>query len=1226
MKFVADFHIHSHFSLATSGLLTPEHLDRWGRIKGIKVLGTGDFTHPGWLAELREKLMPAEPGLFGLKREFMTKPDWSVPETEENSVRFLLTAEVSCIYKKDGRVRKVHNVIFAPDFETAEKIQRKLKALDFNITSDGRPILGMDSRDLLELALDASPGIFFVPAHIWTPWFSALGDKSGFDRIDECYADLSNHIHAVESGLSSDPAMNDLCSHLDRYSLISNSDAHSPEKLGREANRFDTELAYDAITSALRAPDPARFLETLEFFPQEGKYHLDGHRKCGISWEPEETLRRNAVCPVCGKRITVGVLHRVHRLSDRVRPDEKADRRRFRSLIPLVEILSEIRGSGRSSRSVVHDYAVLVQRLGSEIAVLLDCPIDEIRGAGGETAAEAVRRMRAGEVLIEAGYDGEYGRIRVFGEGEVERKSQTGLFAGGGSAAQPIEPAGGIVRSEKIPRKGAGSAGPVPGEIPAQGPDRRPVEISMAAEPRTSTPAGIAPGALRTPGREPPEAGPVGGMITPASSGGRRSRGNETFDAICGGGTLGPLDLSEADVSRPPSVILQSELLTARLNPEQRAAAEHAEGHAMILAGPGTGKTAALARRVAVLLGRGVTTDRILTITFTNRAAEEVLARLSATPGCGPSRSGGTLTVRTFHSFGHSLLRAHSSLLGRGEDFTVFDEDEKRELLKSIVPKGMNVRQAAERIRRIKQDPAAAEPSPEIVRLLDRYESLLGIENGFDFDDLIAKPLQLLRTRPEVLRDLRGRFRHILLDEFQDLDGAQYETVRLFAGGGSAVPTADLWAVGDPDQSIYGFRGASPVFIHRFLEDFPGTTVYHFVQSYRCTDAILMASGQMIRGSGFGIRDSGKTEFGDRNLSPSPLTSHLLPHTHHPLPITYDHFFYSKPETRSSKPVQAALRGTGAGVKIQIVEHPTEASEAEFVARTIESMSGGLRFFSMDSGVTTGHDDSELALSDFAVLCRIGKQMDAFEKAFRDHGIPYHKSDTEPFYRREPVRSVVAVLKKAVRTVQVGNRDSGFGIREAGLKLKAADSASDDGNDPSMRESVGKETVRTLLESIIASAPAAADPGLRLEIEELLELAEPFERDVNGFIRSLSLGTGMDLVRPGIQAAALTTLHAAKGLEFSCVFIPGCEDGLLPYRLHGRTDCDIEEERRLLYVGMTRARRFLFLSHAGKRILFGRELNLPQSPFLGAIEESLVERGSPKFGRRKSRDRQMDLF
>ena len=249
MKFVADFHIHSHFSLATSGLLTPEHLDRWGRIKGIKVLGTGDFTHPGWLAELREKLMPAEPGLFGLKREFMTKPDWSVPETEENSVRFLLTAEVSCIYKKDGRVRKVHNVIFAPDFETAEKIQRKLKALDFNITSDGRPILGMDSRDLLELALDASPGIFFVPAHIWTPWFSALGDKSGFDRIDECYADLSNHIHAVESGLSSDPAMNDLCSHLDRYSLISNSDAHSPEKLGREANRFDTVVSTFTLCS-----------------------------------------------------------------------------------------------------------------------------------------------------------------------------------------------------------------------------------------------------------------------------------------------------------------------------------------------------------------------------------------------------------------------------------------------------------------------------------------------------------------------------------------------------------------------------------------------------------------------------------------------------------------------------------------------------------------------------------------------------------------------------------------------------------------------------------------------------------------------------------------------------------------------------------------------------------------------------------------------------------------
>jgi DNA helicase-2/ATP-dependent DNA helicase PcrA len=1192
MKFTADFHIHSHFSLATSGQLIPEHLDRWGRIKGVKVVGTGDFTHPGWLAELRDKLEPAEQGLFKLRLELKTKTksEWDIPETEENSIRFLLTAEVSCIYKKDGRVRKVHNVIFAPDFEAVERIQRKLKSLNFNITSDGRPILGMDCRDLLELALEASEDIFFVPAHIWTPWFSALGDKSGFDRIDECYADLSGHIHAVESGLSSDPAMNDLCSHLDRYSLISNSDAHSPEKLGREANRFDTELTYAAITSALRHPDPAQFQETLEFFPQEGKYHLDGHRKCGISWEPEETLRRNAVCPVCGRRITVGVLHRVHQLSDRNHPDEKTNRRPFRSMIPLIEILSEIHGSGKSSKAVVRDYAALVQKLGSEIGILLDRPIGEVQKAGGELTAEAVRRMRAGEVFIEAGYDGEYGRIRAFREGEIKKKFQTALFAG----IPPDEPGSGIVQPDEIPRKGAGVPGLVRGDTPASvasGRDLQPSEKRMAAEPRASYPAGAVPDTMRTSGGEMPQ-----------------------DDAAAG------------------------------LNPDQKAAAEHPEGPALVLAGPGTGKTAVLTRRAALLVRRGVTPDRILVITFTNKAAEEIRNRISAILGDGLretkasrndhaadgqirirlsvilkrdfSRSAGTLTVSTFHSFGHSLLKEHSSEFKRRKDFTIFDEDEKLELLKSVVPEGMNVRKAAEWIRRVKQDPSEAETSrsPEFIPLLNRYESLLQREDGFDFDDLIEKPLRLLKTRPEILQTLRTRFSHILLDEFQDLDGAQYETVRLLAGGGdgSAARTANLWAVGDPDQSIYGFRGASPLFIRRFQEDFPGTVVYPLVQSYRCTDAVLRASEQVIRGSGLGNRGS---KFGENQSAHSILNSKLGTRNSK----LQSDIWIRRSDNGNQDIGRLTLRGTEAGVKIQIIEHPTDASEAEFVARTIESMSGGLRFFSMDSGVTTGHDDSGLALSDFAVLCRIGKQMDSFEKAFHDHGIPYQKSDIEPFYRREPVRSVTAVLKAAVRQSSSEFRVQGSALQEPATVLNHADWKR-------IAEEIGKETVRGLIERIIATEPAAADPGHRHEMEELLELAEPFGSDVNGFIQALSLGTGMEWVRPELQAAALMTLHAAKGLEFSCVFIPGCEDGLLPYRMFERLECDPEEERRLLYVGMTRAKHILVLSHAGKRFLFGRELHLPRSPFLDAIEEDLVERGRSKFRARKSGDPQMDLF
>jgi superfamily I DNA/RNA helicase len=450
------------------------------------------------------------------------------------------------------------------------------------------------------------------------------------------------------------------------------------------------------------------------------------------------------------------------------------------------------------------------------------------------------------------------------------------------------------------------------------------------------------------------------------------------------------------------------------------------------------------------------------------------------------------------------------------------------------------------------------------------------------------RKLRLLTGDSEILREARARCEHILLDEFQDIDEAQYEMVRLLAGSGPAA-AAGIWAVGDPDQSIYGFRGASPEFIRRFQEDYAGTVLYPLVQSYRCTDIILRASEQVIRGSGLGIRVSG---LGVRDSGIGIRKSGV-------------DAFDSKPETRNSK-----LMGTGEGVKIQIIEHPTDASEAESVARMIEAMTGGLRFFSMDSGVTTGHDDSSLALPDFAVLCRIGRQMPAFEKAFHDHGIPYRKSDTEPFYRREPVRSVVAVLKKAVRS-------SGFGFRVSGSGLPNPDSVLNHDSHDRIVDGIGRETVYDLIVSILEAVPAAGAPEHRHEMEELLEMAEPFGRDADGFIRLLSLRTGLDGFRPELQAVALMTLHAAKGLEFSCVFIPGLEDGLLPYRLVERLEADTGEERRLLYVGMTRAKRTLILSHSRRRFLSGRELTLRRSPFLDAIEESLLEKVGPVFrGRR----------
>src|SRR5690554_3855312 len=335
MRFIADFHIHSHYSIATSSQLVVPFLDLWGRKKGINVIGTGDAVHPGYFNELKENLVSSDNGLYKVKKKRLLP---EVTKFTSSEISFVLTTEISCIYKKNGKVRKVHNLILAPSFSSILELQKQLRKIG-NIESDGRPILGLDSRDLLEIVLNA--GGFLIPAHIWTPWFSVLGSKSGFDSVEECYGDLTKQIFAVETGLSSDPPMNWRCSFLDRFFLVSNSDAHSPEKLGREANLFDTELSYSSIIDALKGINKG-FLGTIEFFPQEGKYHLDGHQKCHTRWEPDQTRKHNGICPVCGKKVTVGVLNRVMELADS-KPDRPfKNKRPFVSLTPLKNILAEI--------------------------------------------------------------------------------------------------------------------------------------------------------------------------------------------------------------------------------------------------------------------------------------------------------------------------------------------------------------------------------------------------------------------------------------------------------------------------------------------------------------------------------------------------------------------------------------------------------------------------------------------------------------------------------------------------------------------------------------------------------------------------------------------------------------------------------------------------------------------------------------------------------------------
>jgi uncharacterized protein (TIGR00375 family) len=417
MQFIADLHVHSPFSRATSKNNDLAGLFSWARVKGIHLVGTGDFTHPGWFANLQDMLEPAEPGLFRLKNETVP-PVLGDVDPEAIPVRFILSSEISCIYRKGDKTRKIHTVLFVPDLADVATINDRLASFG-KLQSDGRPMLGLSARDLLEILLETCPEGFMIPAHIWTPWFSLFGSKSGFDSVEECFEDLTAHIFALETGLSSDPAMNRLVSGLDRYTLVSNSDCHSPSKLGREANLFATGFDYFSLREALKQPGTKGFSGTLEFYPEEGKYFYDGHRKCNVCLSPAAAQEHNAICPVCGKPLTIGVMHRLLDLADRTVAACSETQRTFESLVPLPEILSEILKVGPSSKKVLAHYRKAIEQFGSEFNLLRHVPIEEIARCHSELLGEAIRRLRSGAVIRQPGYDGEYGIIRIFNENEL---------------------------------------------------------------------------------------------------------------------------------------------------------------------------------------------------------------------------------------------------------------------------------------------------------------------------------------------------------------------------------------------------------------------------------------------------------------------------------------------------------------------------------------------------------------------------------------------------------------------------------------------------------------------------------------------------------------------------------------------------------------------------------------------------------------------------------------
>jgi len=1046
--FLADLHIHSHYSRATSKEATPEEYHRWACLKGLSLLGTGDCTHPGWREELRKKLVREEDGLYTLRPDLRAEVEEKVPPSCRREVRFVPSTEISCIYKKGGRTRKIHVLIVLPDLESADRLSGELSKIG-NLESDGRPILGLDAEVLFEIVLDACPDSLYIPAHIWTPHFSLFGANSGFDSIEECFGQLSSRIAAMETGLSSDPPMNWRLSALDPFPLVSHSDAHSPKNLAREADIFDAELSYEGLSRALRGGGRDELIGTIEFYPEEGKYHYDGHRSCGLRWHPRQTIRAGGICPVCGRKVTVGVLHRVEELADRPEGVRPPSARGYESLVPLPEVIGDALGAGPESKKVKELYFRLLSRIGPELFVLREAPLEEVSKVD-PLVAEGVRRVRERELEVLPGYDGEYGKVKVFREGErAKLRGQASLM--------------------EVPEEPQAPELPIPEVVP------RPREVAVPQEPSHI------------------------------------------------------LDPSQEEAVNSP-------------------------GPVVVVAGPGTGKTRTLAHRAVRLVRDGVPPGCIAAVTFTNKAAGEMRERILGLAG----KEAEGIWTGTFHSLCLEILR------DRGKDFEVVDDLEATRILEEVMAelgeKG-RVQATYESLCRIR---ARGE---EGGKLLDAYRRRLKAYGLWDYEELLWDAVELLED-PEVLGKVRDRFRHVLVDEFQDVNLPQYKLVRLLAGDGKG-----LFVIGDPDQAIYGFRGADYRFFFRLKEDFPQARWVYLRTSYRCPEPILMAARHII--------------------------------SHNP-----DRF-----------PVKLSAHRKE-GPRIRLLRPSSELAEGIAVVREIGRMVGG-------ATMLRAGGETERSFGDFAVLFRTMHQVDVLEECFLKEGLPYRVVGGRGFLEEPSVRGALAFFRFLLDPQDPFR--ARMVLSEGPFSLP-----------PAEREKASRRItegdwgrlgrLREVLEEFEGMEDKPAQEAVKKWTEifgedghllRLMRLAEG-RGSLRDFLGMLPLYKDGDYERRGegarTEAVSLMTLHAAKGLEFPVVFVVGVEEGLLPH-----AEGDPEEERRLFYVGMTRAKEELILSAAKSRILHGRRAELPPSRFLRELPEDLVVRETPGPRRRRTSS-QLSLF
>ncbi len=1143
MKFIADLHIHSKFSIATAKNLDLENLYIAAQLKGISVIGTGDFTHPGWFAEIKEKLVPAEQGLFKLREDIAEICDQEVPVLCRSKVRFILSCEISNIHKKDGKVRKNHNLIFMPDFKKAENFNKKLDKIG-NIKSDGRPILGLDAKNLLEIMLDTSDTAFFIPAHIWTPWFSIMGSKSGFDSIKECFEDLTPHIFAVETGLSSDPPMNWRVSALDNLTLVSNSDAHSPMKLGREANLFNTNLSYNDIRSAIENGDKKRFLGTIEFFPQEGKYHLDGHRKCNIRFTPKESIKNKGICPVCRKPLTLGVLNRVEELADRPKNSYPKQKSPFYSIIPLTEILSEILKVGAGSKRVKQKYNNLLEKLGPELKILLEVKNESLERSEVPLLAEAIKRMRTKKITLLPGYDGEFGKVKIFTQQEREKLSkQQSLFA-----FKALE----------------------------KGKDKKEVNIK------------------------------------------KKHKKEEQKERT------GPKTKNKRD----------EDILSA-LNKDQKKAVLHKKGPLMIIAGPGTGKTRTLTHRIAYLIKeKKVSPENILAVTFTNKAAVEMRKRLKVLI----KENIKFPLIATFHSLCFKIMQEQDDI----PKMSVADDDDRRALIldviKNIKKQGININENPKailnKIASAKQQilgpdddlkDIAGERNTEIFALFYRaYQKLLSLQKKCDFEDLIYLVVKLLENNDRINIIYKKKFRFVFVDEYQDINHGQYRIIKALATPDH--PNSNLCVIGDPDQSIYGFRGSDVRYFSLFTKDYINTKIISLTKNYRSTETILEASYQIIK---------------KRSV-----------------------LGFKEEHTKATRRVYSEIDGLK---KISILERLTEKAEAESISLAIEEMIGGTGHHSIDTGrVKDSYIPKERSFSDFAVLYRIKTQSRIIADVFDKRGIPFQVVSKDKIFNIKHIKQTTSLLKiiegvgsytdieKVIKVTTPGISKQTVDIfvtwaKNNQFSLKKAITAS--GRFPlpgmsrqrqinfhtfinsfsklkkEMKNMTVEKKLRYVMENTKLNKTVENNSESRDIFDKLIDISKKHGNKSVEFFTTTTLQTDTDSYYPQAEKVSLMTMHSAKGLEFPVVFITGCEKGYIPLEREGDKEVDINEERRLFYVATTRAKERLCLTRAKKRRIFGKTISRDLSPFVEDIEEKLRthEASVPK-KKKKNTHVQLELF